>query len=143
MVHLVRREPYNLFDDLFGDFLPRAVTAGRAVAPAGAVRARMDVIDHGDRYSVLVDLPGVDKQDIQVTVEGARVSVVAEARREREVKDGERLLHSERSATSYARHFELPAEVTEEGAEARFDRGVLTLTLPKRAAVAGRRLTVN
>lgn len=143
MVYLVRREPLNLFDDLFTDFFQRAVPANRDAGFGAAVRARMDVIDQGDRYAVRVDLPGVAKQDIQVTVEGARVSISAEIRRESPVKDGERVLLAERSATSFARHFELPGEVTEEGADARFEQGVLTLTLPKRAALAGRRLTVN
>ena len=143
MVHLVRREPLNLFDDLFSDFFHRAVPATRGTEPPAAVRARMDVIDQGDRYTVRVDLPGAAKQDIQVTVEGARVSISAEVRRETTAMDGERVLLAERGAASFARHFELPSEVTEDGADARFEQGVLTLVLPKRAALAGRRLTVN
>mgnify|MGYP001764289652 CR=1 FL=1 len=143
MVHLVRREPLNLFDDLFSDFFQRAVPASRSSDPATAVRARMDVIDQGDRYTVRVLLPGLSQQDIHVSVEGARLTITAEVRRGQEIKEGERVLHTERTATSYARHFELPSEVTEEGADARFEQGVLTLTLPKRAALAGRRLTVN
>ncbi len=53
------------------------------------------------------------------------------------------MLHSERTVTSYARNFELPAEVTEDGADARFENGVLTLTLPKRAPQTSRKLTIN
>jgi HSP20 family protein len=101
------------------------------------------VIDRNDRYDVLVDLPGVKKEDIQVTIEGNRVAIAAETKSEKEVKEGERLIHSERYAASYARSFELPAEVTEEGAEARFENGVLRLTLPKRATVTSKRLTVR
>ena len=58
-------------------------------------------------------------------------------------KDGERVLYSERSVTSYGRSFELPVEVTEDGADASLENGVLTLVLPKRATVAGKRLTVR
>jgi HSP20 family protein len=101
------------------------------------------VIDKNDRYEVLVDLPGVRKEDIQVTIEGARVAISAETRSEKEEKEGDRVLHSERFAASYARTFELPAEVTEEGAQATFENGVLKLTLPKRATVTSKRLAIK
>jgi HSP20 family protein len=108
-----------------------------------AVRARTDVVDKGDKYAVAVDLPGVRKEDIEVSIDGARIAIKADARSEREVKDGAKVLHTERYATSYARSFELPDEVTEEGADAAFENGVLRLTLPKRAQLASRRLTVR
>jgi HSP20 family protein len=103
----------------------------------------MDVVDKGNRYEVLVDLPGVNKQDIQVTVEGARVAIAAESKARNELKDGERLLHVERYSAGYARSFELPAEVTDQGAEAQFENGVLRLTLPKRAAATSKRVEVH
>ena len=58
-------------------------------------------------------------------------------------KDGERVLHSERTFTSYARSFELPTEVTDQGAQASFENGVLTLALPKRVAVTSKRLEIR
>ena len=106
-------------------------------------RARMDVVDKGDRYAVVVDLPGVHKEDIQVSIDGPRVAITAEAKNGREVKNGEKVLHTERFVTSYARSFELPVEVTEEGADAAFENGVLHLTLPKRPQVVSKRLTVR
>lgn len=142
---LVRREPFSsLFDEFFNDVLTRTgVPSTRTAELPSAVRARMDVIDKGDRYEVLVDLPGVKKENIQVTIEGARVAIAAEAKAEQEAKEGERLLHSERFAANYARSFELPAEVTEDGAEATFENGVLRLALPKRATVMSKRLTIR
>ena len=142
---MTRRDAFpSLFDEFFNDFFQRAgVPAARGSELPAAVRARMDVIDKGDRYEVLVDLPGVRKEDIQANVEGARVSITAETRSQRESRDGERVLHTERYAASYARSFELPAEVTEEGAEASFENGVLRLGLPKRATVTSKRLTVR
>jgi HSP20 family protein len=106
-------------------------------------RARMDVLDKGTSYEVVVDLPGVKKEEINVAVEGGRVTITAESKGEHEVKEGERLLHSERYAARYARSFELPTEVTEEGADAKFENGVLTLMLPKREPVAARRVAVH
>ena len=132
----------TLFDDFFSDFLSRPGTVANR-GNQSVTRARLDVIEKGDKYQIAVDLPGVKKEDIQVQVEGARVTVSAETKTVNEQKDGERVLYSERTATSYGRSFELPVEVTEEGAEARFDNGVLTLTLPKRQAVLAKRITVN
>ena len=142
---LTRRDPFgSLVDEFFSDFFARngAVAARSNELPA-AVRARLDVIDKNDKFEVLVDLPGVKKDDIQVTIEGARVAISAETKSEKEQKNGDRVLHSERYAASYARTFELPAEVTEEGADANFDNGVLKLTLPKRATVTSKRLAIN
>lgn len=140
-----RSDPFSaLVDDVFSDFFQRSsLSPARNGDSTTVARARMDVIDKGDRFEIKVDLPGVSKEDINVSVEGARVSLQAESRRQKETKDGERVLYSERTFTSYARSFELPAEVTEEGADARFEDGVLTLALPKRNTVAGRRLAVR
>ncbi len=144
-VTLRRNDPFGaLVDDVFNDFFQRTgmVPARGPDAPAVA-RARMDVVDQGDKFEITLDLPGVSKDDINVSVEGARVAIQAESRKRRETKDGERVLHSERTITSYGRTFELPAEVTEDGADASFENGVLTLKLPKRTTVAGKRLTVR
>jgi HSP20 family protein len=146
MSQIMQREPARfLVDEIFSDFFNRAgwpVTARTAELPA-SVRARMDVVDKGEKYAVSVDLPGVRKEDIQVSIDGARVTVTAENKSEREVKNGEKLLHTERFATSYARSFELPDEISEEGADAAFENGVLRLTLPKRAQIVSKRLTVR
>ena len=148
MNHLaVRRgDPFgSLVDDVFSDFFQRSglVPAVSGDGGPSVARARMDVIDRGDKFEIKVDLPGVKKDDINVTVEGARVTLQAESRKEKETKNGERVLHSERTVTSYARNFELPVEVTEDGADASFENGVLTLALPKRATVTSRRLAVR
>jgi len=71
------------------------------------------------------------------------VSVRAETRSTKEEKDGDRILHTERYAAMYARSFELPAEVSEAGAEARYVDGVLTLMLPKRAPLSTKKLTIS
>lgn len=143
----VRREPASsLFDELFSDFFNRAgwpMSAGRAAELPAALRARMDVVDKGERYEVTVDLPGVKKDEIQVTVEGPRVSITAESKGGKETREGDRVLCTERYASSYARSFELPTEVSQEGAEARYEDGVLHLALPKRAPIAGRRLAIR
>jgi HSP20 family protein len=71
------------------------------------------------------------------------VTITADSKTEKEVKNGERVLHTERFATSYARSFELPVEVTQDGADAAFENGVLRLTLPKRTQTVSKPLTVR
>ena len=144
-----RGDSFNsLIDELFTDFFHRSnVPVARHSNTQAVSRARMDVLDKGSNFEVKVDLPGIRKDDIHVGIEGAHVSINAEAKDSSETKDangnGEKVLYSERYVTSYARSFELPAEVTEEGADARFENGVLILSLPKRAATVSKRIEVK
>jgi HSP20 family protein len=140
-----RNELMPWLDDMFGDFWNRAALPAlpRYAETALSGRALMDVVDKGEAYEIKVDMPGVKKEDIEVTVEGARVSISAETKTEKEVKEGDKVLHTERFAASYARTFELPVEVTEAGAEARYEDGVLTLTLAKRTPQSSKRLEIH
>jgi HSP20 family protein len=143
---LVRRrnELMPWLDDMFSDFMSRS---GLAAMPRYAEsmmgRALMDVVDKGDTYEIKVDMPGAKKEDINVTVEGSRVAISAETKSEKEEKEGDKVLHTERFAASYARAFELPVEVTDAGADAHFEDGVLTLTLHKRTPQSSKRLEVH
>lgn len=156
-----RGDPFNsLVDELFSDFFHRAsVPASRHSNAPAVSRARMDVLDKGGNFEIKVDLPGIRKDDINVGIEGARVSINAASKDLSETrngdgtngdgtngdgtKGGEKVLYSERYSTRYARSFELPVEVTEEGADARFEDGVLTLSLPKRAPAVSKRLAIR
>ena len=100
------------------------------------VAARLDVVDKGDRFAVMVDLPGVSREDINIALEGARLSVSGATRAA--VVNGDKpeqikVLRAERRAKKYARTLQLPAEIDGDAADARLENGVLTLTLPKRA----------
>jgi HSP20 family protein len=151
MAFLLRREPFgSILDDVFSDYFTRstwplsAVTHAHTGSSAAApVLARLDVVDKGDKYAVTVDLPGVRKEDIRVTVEGARVAIAAEKQTATESRNGEKNLLVERNVSGFARSFELPVEVTDESADASFENGVLQLTLPKRAQVGVRPLTIR
>lgn len=132
-----RRDPFDsMFDEFLGD-------AGPCLVPMpAATQARMDVVDKGPSYAISIEMRGVRKEEIHVLVDGANVSITAEPVIKTPLREGEKLVHSERSATGYARSFELPTEVTDDGAQATYENGVLTLTLPKRASMS-RRLTVH
>jgi HSP20 family protein len=104
---------------------------------------RMDVVERDNAYVVNAEIPGVAKDDIQVSIEGNQVTISAEVKREPEAKDGRRLLRSERYRGSVYRGFTLPVEIDESASTAKYENGVLELTLVKKAAVAGRKLTVQ
>jgi HSP20 family protein len=103
---------------------------------------RMDVSEDDQAYRVRIEIPGVRKKDIDVSITGNQVSVSAEVRREKK-QEKEREIYSERYVGQASRSFTLPAEVDADKAEARYDDGVLELTLPKKANGNGRRLQVD
>ncbi len=142
----VRRDLFSpMFDEMFRDFWSRAgwMPALLEGEFEPIERARMDVVDKGANYEITVELPGVRKEDINVSVDGARVMINAETKTEKEKKEGEKAIYAERAAARYARSFELPTEVTEAGADAHYENGVLTLTLPKRTPALTKRLEIH
>jgi len=143
MAQLTRFDPFNdLVDDLFKGFFVRPVAyegRGDAVAP----RMKVDVAEKNGNYTVTAELPGVKKEDIQVTIDGAQVTLAAEVKREKEVTQDERVLHTERVFGKATRSFTLPQEVDEAKAEAKFRDGVLELTLPKKAAAARKPIQIQ
>ncbi len=104
---------------------------------------KMDVMEQDNAYVVKAEIPGVTKDDIQVSIEGNQVTIGAEVKRESEAKDGQRLLRTERYSGSVYRGFTLPVEIDEAASNAKYENGVLELTLTKKAAVAGRKLTIQ
>ena len=108
-----------------------------------AAPIRIDVIEKGDTYVVRAEIPGVSKEAIEVTIEGNAVTIAAAARSEAEVTEGERVLRSERHVGAMARSFTLPVELDEAASHAKYEAGVLELTLTKKLPVAGRKLTIQ
>jgi HSP20 family protein len=142
MASIQRFDPFNeLVDDLFKGFLVRPLSYdGRGdVLP----RMKVDVAEKNGAYTVTAELPGVKKDDIQVTIDGAQVTLAAEVKREREASQDERVLHTERVFGKASRSFTLPQEVDEAKAEAKFRDGVLELTLPKKAAAARKQISIQ
>ena len=129
------------FDRLFDDTFDRFFEPGGA-APAALRSPALDVAESGSGYKVALDLPGVGKDDIKVTIDGRRVSVSAQAQREETKKEGERVIYRERSASSFARSFTLPEPIDQEASSAKLDNGVLTIELTKKRNGGARRLTV-
>ena len=142
MANVTRFDPFNdLVDDIFKGFLVRPVAyegRGADVAP----RMKVDVAEKNGAYEVKAELPGVKKEDIHVTVDGAQVTLEAEIKQEKTSND-ERVLHTERVFGKAIRSFTLPQEVDEAKVQAKVQDGVLELVLPKKQAAARKQITVQ
>ncbi|MGC3961903.1 MAG: Hsp20/alpha crystallin family protein [Rhodocyclaceae bacterium] len=137
-MNLIHTDP---FDDFFRGFFVRPVELEGDRQRVASIR--VDVKENADSYVVQAELPGVAKSDIQVQIDGGLLTISAERKQEKQVKEGERTLRTERHYGKVARSFQLGQEVDEAQASARFTDGVLELTLPKKAAPQAKRLTIQ
>lgn len=102
---------------------------------------RVDVEESDKSYTVKADLPGVKKEDIDISVDGRQVTISASTSKRTEKKD-KTSLYTERSEGRIYRSFALPAEVDGKKAQARYANGVLDLELPKKGNGNGQRIPV-
>ncbi len=130
------------FDRLFDDSFERFFTPVAAEDP-GPRSPALDVTETDRAYVVKLEMPGVAKEDVQISVDGRVVSVQAQTQRSEERKEGERVLYRERSFSSYARSFTLPAEIDPADVTATLEQGVLNMSLPKRSAQSTAKITVR
>ena len=103
----------------------------------------LDVAEKDNSYVVTAEIPGAKKEDIQIKIDGPQVSIKAERSGTRETKDGERVLLKERYFGKVARSIELAQDIDEAKAEARYNDGVLELTLPKKAQTGARQIAIQ
>ncbi|WP_296894709.1 Hsp20 family protein [Thiobacillus sp.] len=139
MSNMTRYDPFETdsLDNLFRGFF-RPVKLDRDMP-----QIRMDVKEDETGYAVHADIPGVNKDDIHITIDGNTVSISAETKKLTEQKDGEKVLRRERYVGRVGRSFALEHEVDEASASARYQDGVLELLLPKKVAAAAKRLAVQ
>ena len=132
----------TLFDELFRDFAP-----GYYIKPlhgdALPAQIKVDVSESKDAYTVKAEVPGVSKEDIHVSVEGGVVTLSAEVKQEDRQTQDEKVLRSERYYGSVSRSFQLPQEVDVGAAKAKYENGVLALTLPKKSQASSRSLSIH
>jgi HSP20 family protein len=123
---LFSSEPLT-FDEAFRNFMRpfRWETVGEAPV------IKMDVTELEGAYTVTAEIPGVRKEDIHVEIDGPQVMITAEVKTDVEEKKEGRLLRSERSYGFASRVFTLGFDVDRTKAVAKYEHGVLTLTLPK------------
>ncbi|MBS0314720.1 MAG: Hsp20 family protein [Burkholderiales bacterium] len=132
----------SLFDDIFRDFTP-----GYFIKPlhgdALPAQVKVDVKEIDSGYVVNAELPGVNKDDIHVGIDGNVVTLRAEVKQEDKKTEGEKVLRSERYYGAVSRSFQLPVEIDAAAAKAKYDNGVLSLTLPKKSGPGVQRLAIE
>jgi HSP20 family protein len=144
----VRREAQDPFlafrqemDRMFDEF-----ATGSMLAPFGkewaAFEPRVDVVETDQEVQVTAELPGLDAEDVDLTLSHNVLTIKGEKKHEHEEK-GENYYRAERSYGSFQRSLALPQGVEMDAAQAAFDKGVLTVTFPKTAAEASQKIAVK
>ena len=111
-------------------------SAGNLASPFGSFSFRpvySDIEDTGKALVVRSELPGVKKEEVEVSVREGLVQISAESASSQDSAEGSGPVYRERSHASFYRAFRIPEEIDADRADAAFQDGVLTLTLPKRA----------
>ncbi len=134
---IARFDPFRNIDDLFKGFMVRPVL--REMEPD----IKMDVSEDDKAYTVRAEVPGVKKEDIKISVDGNQVAISAEVKKEKEEKEGKKVIRSERYYGKVYRSFSLDQEVDQNAAKAKYSDGVLELTLPKKPGTAGKEISVS
>ena len=131
------------FDDLLRGFFVRPVSYEGGAQPPQVGQFRVDVSENENAYTLRAEIPGVKKDDINISIDGDQVAISAEVKNEKDVKDGERVLRSERYYGRVYRAFQLGQPVDQDAAAAKYSEGILELTLPKKAASSAKRISIQ
>ena len=130
--------------DPIEDTLRSLMRPWRFDAPEAAPRIKLDLLEQDGSYAVKAEIPGVNKDDIDVRIDGNVVSISAEVKSEKEEKDsGGRMLRQERRQGFARRSFTLACPVDENKVQASYKDGILALTLPKKAATSSKRIAIG
>jgi HSP20 family protein len=133
-------EPY--FDRITRGFTPRAFRLWPRLLAGEAWLPDIDVFEREGKVVVRADLPGMKREDMQVTVEGDLLTIKGRREEEKEVKE-EDYYCSERSTGEFSRTMRLPEAATAEAIEAKYEDGVLEVTVPKPASPESKAKTVT
>jgi HSP20 family protein len=140
MANIARFDP---FADPFEDLVRRMLKPVRWEADVQPLQIKVDVEENDKAYTVKAEVPGVKKEDINVQIEGNQVSITAESKQEKDVKENGKVIRSERYYGSLYRSFSLGQDVDQASATAKYADGILQLTLPKKPSAATRKLAVQ
>jgi HSP20 family protein len=138
MADIKRYDPFaDAFPDVFrGFFAPMKLAADQPLD------FKIDVSERDKDYLVRAEIPGVKKEDINVSIDGNQVSISAEVKKETEEKS-EKTLRRERYYGNVFRSFSLQHDVDQSNAQAKYQDGILQLTLPKKAEANTKRLAIQ
>ena len=126
-------------DDIFSRFFDRSSDSGSTSA---VWAPKTDLVETDDEFRLHLDVPGMSKEDITINLQNNTLTVSGERRSTRK-NEGDDYVRVERSFGNFHRTFTLPNSVDAEGIEARYDNGVLTITVPKTEKAARRRIEIQ
>ena len=134
--HLTRRDPFQSLARLdrfssLSDVLNNFGLSPFGIGNEMESMIKLDVNETDDAYTVKAEMPGVNKDDIKVDVSGNRITISSEIKKDNEEKTGT-TIRSERYYGQQSRCFTLGQEVDESKADAKYENGILVLTLPKK-----------
>jgi HSP20 family protein len=128
--------------DAVGSLLQESFVRPGGIAGGGASTLPLDVHETETEFVVKASLPGVKPEDVQITVHGDTVTIRGEVKAEEE-KKGQTWHLRERRSGSFQRSVSLSTPIDSDKANARFDHGVLTLTLPKTEKARPKQIKIN
>lgn len=134
---LVNDELDNLLEGFFRP-LRRRTEGG----PSGVVPA-MDVTERENEYLIRMDMPGVNREDIDITLAEGVLTICGEVKRQHEEKAGDRVIREERCYGKLSRSVRLGSHIDEKKVSANYKDGVLELTLPKAEEVKPKKISVG
>lgn len=131
-MNLIPRDAFTDLDSLFEDFFPgrRRLTGDRLFSP------QVDIEDREQEFVIKADLPGMKKDDINLTLEDGVLTLQAEHTEESKEEEKGKVIRRERRTGRYVRSFTVGRDVNEKDIDARFEDGVLMLTIPKKQTPA-------
>lgn len=134
--NVTTREPlFRLFDTFLNDLQGEEVASRSWMPP-------VDIQEREDGYRLQAELPGLTKDDINITLENNILRLSGERKFEKDVKK-ESYHRIERTYGTFTRSFALPSQVNGEGVQAAFENGVLTITVPKAEQAKPRKITIS
>lgn len=122
----------RMFDDAFGRY--RASPLFQGMDDSFAFAPQMDMTENDQAYVVTMDLPGAEKSDISVNIEGQVLTVSGKTSEVSEQKQGNQVIRQERRSGQFERALSLPGPVETDKMQAKYEKGVLTVTVPKAEA---------
>ncbi len=125
------------FDNLFDGLISRFESPQSHVVPP------LDIIETEQDFVVKANLPGIDRDDLSVSVKEGILTIEAESKTENVEKNGETVIRLERHSGKYLRRLRLGKMIDESAISADYKDGVLTLTVPRREQEEGRKISIN
>lgn len=130
----------NLMDRFFDQPLGRLPF--RPGEDLGTTNLSLDVVENGDTYVIKAAVPGIDPKDVEISVDEDVLTIKGEFSKQEETKD-ENYIRREIRTGSFQRQLRLPPTVEPEKAQASFEHGMLTLSIPKKAEARARSIKIT